>query len=290
MSYNLKGTNVERDGVVIAVINEETAKLDFVEGASNYRNHAVKHLRKLELWDDEKDIVILAKLDLAPPVAGAETEETGYKFTYLSDGLLVELDGERIAVLSKETGGLIYNKDCENYSESIYDALKVGILWNNDLKVINLDELRRLCLLHNPEPLEAAPFELDKLEVKQGDVVVAVIDLETGKLLFATGFGNVEGVVAMLNELELWDDVKEQVNIEALRERYPNEVFGKTKEDKPEAKEAGEIKTVKALVAAMQPHISEVCPAMSRRLGDKTPEVLKWIKKHDKIRKKVLKK
>lgn len=289
MSYNLKGFNVERDGVVIAVINQETAKLDFEEGCSTYRNYAVKKLRELGVWDNEKDVVIMDKLE---PEEGQETPGTGelnYEFTYVSDGLRVDLDGDRIAVISNKTGGFIFNKDCEDHLESIVDALDTGgKLWNNETNSINLEELRRLC---PSEQICPTVFELDKLKIKQGDTVVGAIELETGRLVLGLDYQDCyDDVVSMLNKLELWNDETERVNIEDLRERYPNEVFAKSETKTKPVKAVAEINTVKALVAAMQPHISEECPPMSKRLGDKTPEVLKWIEKNDKVRKEVLKK
>lgn len=52
--------------------------------------------------------------------------------------------------------------------------------------------------------------------------------------------------------------------------------------------EAEKIRTVRELVAAMQPYITEPCPPFSRFYGDKTPAVLEWIRKHDKIRVNIL--
>ena len=57
-------------------------------------------------------------------------------------------------------------------------------------------------------------------------------------------------------------------------------------ESAPEGQERP--KTVRELVKAMQKFITEPCPEFSRFYGDKTPEVLAWIKEHEDVRKNVL--
>jgi len=47
--------------------------------------------------------------------------------------------------------------------------------------------------------------------------------------------------------------------------------------------------TVRELIAAMQPHIEEVCPAMTPWEGDRTPAVLAWLQRHDEVRITILK-
>ena len=46
--------------------------------------------------------------------------------------------------------------------------------------------------------------------------------------------------------------------------------------------------TVRELVILMQDHIEEECPEMSKRMGDRTPEVLSWVQRYDDTRRQVL--
>lgn len=55
-----------------------------------------------------------------------------------------------------------------------------------------------------------------------------------------------------------------------------------------EFEEVRKPETVRELVKEMQKFISEPCPEFSKFFGDKTPEVLDWIKAHEDVRKNVL--
>ena len=95
-----------------------------------------------------------------------------------------------------------------------------------------------------------------------------------------------EGVMTMMEGFEDYRLPAGKAVRDFLGEQW-DEVQRDPRPPRPETKP---VRTVRELVAAMQEYTSDPCPPFSNFYGDRTPEVQEWIRKHDDIRRNVLRK